>query len=137
VRIRVDHSGSRWTIDFSNLQTHARNFFDHDVLGNSNIFFPLSIERARIHGWESALHSPRIKKRVERVDLYLTYSNQMAEGAGIVTGGLLSDPLGSCVTAAVSVISITISATPSARAFTPCSPIAFRRRLIFPTAPVS
>jgi outer membrane receptor protein involved in Fe transport len=78
-----------WTIDFSNFQTHARNFFDHDVLGNSNIFFPLSIERARIHGWESTLHSPRIRKRLE---LYLTYSNQQAEGAGVVTGGLLSDP---------------------------------------------
>src|SRR5229473_7326322 len=78
-----------WTIDFSNFQTHARNFFDHDVLGNSNIFFPLSIERARIHGWESTLHSPRIRKRL---DLYLTYSNQQVEGAGVVTGGLLSDP---------------------------------------------
>lgn len=78
-----------WTVDFSNFQTHARNFFDHDVLGNSNIFFPLTIERARIHGWESTLHSPRIYKRVE---LYLTYSNQQAEGAGIITGGLLSNP---------------------------------------------
>ena len=78
-----------WTLDFSNFQTHARNFFDHDVLGNSNIFLPLTIERARVHGWESTLHSPRIKKRLE---VYLTYSNQMAEGAGVVTGGLLSDP---------------------------------------------
>jgi hypothetical protein len=78
-----------WTLDFSNFQTHARNFFDHDVLGNSNIFFPLTIERARIHGWESTLRSPRIKKRL---DVYLTYSNQMVEGAGVVTGGLLSDP---------------------------------------------
>jgi outer membrane cobalamin receptor len=78
-----------WTLDFSNFQTHARNFFDHDVLGNSNIFFPLTIERARIHGWESTLRSPRIKKRF---DVYLTYSNQMVEGAGVVTGGLLSDP---------------------------------------------
>jgi outer membrane cobalamin receptor len=77
-----------WTVDFSNFQTHARNFFDHDVLGNSNIFFPLTIERARIHGWESTLRSPKISKRF---DIYLTYSNQMVEGAGIVTGGLLAD----------------------------------------------
>ena len=27
-----------------------RNFFDHDILGNSNIFFPLTIDRARIRG---------------------------------------------------------------------------------------
>ncbi len=78
-----------WTTDFTNFQTHARNFFDHDVLGNSNIFFPLTIERARIHGWESTVHSPRVKKVL---DVYLTYSNQMVEGGGVITGGLLSDP---------------------------------------------
>jgi outer membrane receptor protein involved in Fe transport len=78
-----------WSVDFANFQTHARNFFDHDVLGNSNIFFPLAIERARIHGWESTVHSPRIKKLL---DVYLTYSNQMVEGGGVITGGLLSSP---------------------------------------------
>lgn len=78
-----------WTFDFSNFQTHALNFFDHDALGNSNIFLPLTIERARIHGWETTVRSPRIAKRF---DVYLTYSNQSVEGAGVVTGGLLSDP---------------------------------------------
>jgi outer membrane receptor protein involved in Fe transport len=77
-----------WTFDFSNFQTHARNFFDHDVLGNSNIFFPVTIERARIHGWESTVRSPRIAKLF---DVYLTYSNQMIEGSGAVTGGLLAE----------------------------------------------
>src|SRR5262249_41056903 len=77
-----------WTFDFSNFQTHAINFFDHDVLGNSNIFFPVTIERARIHGWESTVRSPRIAKRF---DVYLAYSNQMVEGAGVVTGGLLAE----------------------------------------------
>ena len=78
-----------WTFDFSNFQTHAKNFFDHDALGNSNIFFPLTLERARIHGWESTVRSPRIKKRF---DVYLTYSNQTVEGSGVVTGGLLAEP---------------------------------------------
>ncbi len=78
-----------WTLDFSNFQTHARNFLDHDVVGNSNIFFPLAIERARIHGWESTVRSPKIAKLL---DVYLTYSNQQAEGGGVVTGGLLSNP---------------------------------------------
>ena len=77
-----------WTFDFSNFQTHARNFFDHDVLGNSNIFFPVTLERARIHGWESTARSPRIAKLF---DVYLTYSNQMIEGSGAVTGGLLAE----------------------------------------------
>lgn len=77
-----------WTFDFSNFQTHALNFFDHDALGNSNIFFPLTLERARIHGWETTVRSPKIAKQL---DVYLTYSNQTVQGAGVVTGGLLSD----------------------------------------------
>ncbi|GAC1633529.1 MAG: hypothetical protein NVS9B14_08420 [Candidatus Acidiferrum sp.] len=78
-----------WTFDFSNFQTHALNFFDHDALGSSNIFLPLTIERARIHGWEATARSPKI---AQRFDVYLTYSNQMVEGAGVITGGLVSDP---------------------------------------------
>jgi len=78
-----------WTLDFSNFQTHALNFFDHDALGNSNIFLPLTIERARIHGWESTVRSPRIAKRF---DVYVTYSNLMVEGSGVVTGGLIAEP---------------------------------------------
>jgi len=32
-----------WDIDAGYFHTAARNFFDHDALGNSNIFFPLTI----------------------------------------------------------------------------------------------
>src|SRR5262249_23178114 len=78
-----------WTFDFSNFQTHAVNFFDHDALGSSNIFLPLTIERARIRGWEAAARSPKIAKRL---DVYVTYSNQSIQGAGVITGGLMSDP---------------------------------------------
>ena len=78
-----------WSLDFSNFQTHALNFFDHDALGSSNIFLPLTIERARIHGWETTVRSPRIAKRF---DVFLSYSNQMIEGAGVITGGLISNP---------------------------------------------
>lgn len=74
-----------WTFDVANFRTAARNFFDHDVLGNSNIFFPLTIDRARIRGWETTVNSPRIAKRVQ---VHLAYSHQYAEGAGAVTGGL-------------------------------------------------
>src|SRR5581483_7848366 len=55
---------------------------------NSNIFFPLTLERARIHGWEATVRSPKIAKQL---DVYLTYSNQTVQGAGVVTGGLLSE----------------------------------------------
>ncbi|MGC2196450.1 MAG: TonB-dependent receptor [Terriglobales bacterium] len=74
-----------WTLDVANFRTAARNFFDHDVLGNSNIFFPLTIDRARIHGWEATANSPRIARRAQ---FHLAYSHQYGEGAGAVTGGL-------------------------------------------------
>jgi outer membrane receptor protein involved in Fe transport len=74
-----------WTFDVTNFRTAAKNFFDHDVLGNSNIFFPLTIDRARIRGWEATANSPRIAGRAQ---FHLAYSHQYAEGAGAVTGGL-------------------------------------------------
>jgi hypothetical protein len=74
-----------WTLDGANFRTAAKNFFDHDVLGNSNIFFPLTLERARIHGWEATLRSPRF---FHRLNYHLAYSHQFAQGQGGVTGGL-------------------------------------------------
>ena len=74
-----------WVFDVSNFRTGAKNFFDHDVLGNSNIFFPLTIDRARIRGWEATAASPRIAGRAQ---FHAVYSHQYAEGAGGVTGGL-------------------------------------------------
>jgi outer membrane receptor protein involved in Fe transport len=74
-----------WTADFAYFRTAARNFFDHDVLGNSNIFFPLTIDRARIRGFESTVRSPRVMNRAQ---VYVTYSNQTAQGGGAITGGL-------------------------------------------------
>jgi outer membrane receptor protein involved in Fe transport len=79
---------ARWTFDVSNFRTTARNFFDHDVLGNSNIFFPLTLERARIRGWEATANSPMIARRAQ---FHLAYSHQYAEWNGGVTGGLISD----------------------------------------------
>ena len=74
-----------WTLDLANFRTGARNFFDHDVLGNSNIFFPLTLEHARIRGWEATMKSPSIGKRAQ---FHLAYSHQYAQWNGGVTGGL-------------------------------------------------
>jgi hypothetical protein len=74
-----------WVFNISNFRTGAKNFFDHGVLGNSNIFFPLTIDRARIRGWEATAASPRIAGRAQ---FHAVYSHQYAEGAGGVTGGL-------------------------------------------------
>jgi outer membrane receptor protein involved in Fe transport len=74
-----------WVFDVDNFRTGAKNFFDHDVLGNSNIFFPLTIARARIRGWEASAKSPTI---ADFARFHLAYSHQYAEGAGAVSGGL-------------------------------------------------
>ncbi|MBI3644984.1 MAG: TonB-dependent receptor [Acidobacteriales bacterium] len=84
-----------WTFDVANFRTGARNFFDHDALGNSNIFFPLTLEHARIRGWEVSASSPRL---ANRVSWRLVYSHQYAQWNGGITGGLTTgdsceDPL--------------------------------------------
>ena len=74
-----------WLFDITNFRTNARNFFDHDVLENSNIFFPLTIASARIHGWEGTIRSPKIRGAAQ---FHFVYSYQFAQGRGGVTGGL-------------------------------------------------
>ncbi|HEV2495267.1 MAG TPA: TonB-dependent receptor [Terriglobia bacterium] len=74
-----------WVLDADTFRTHARNFFDHDEIGNSNIFLPLTIQGARIFGWEAKAHSPRFFGRAQ---LDVAFSHQHAEGFGAVTGGL-------------------------------------------------
>ena len=80
-----------WTLDADNFLTRAKNFFDHNSLNNSNVFFPVDVQGARISGWELTLRSPRIQNRAQ---IYLTYSNQLALGFGCVIGGLI----GPCAT---------------------------------------
>jgi outer membrane receptor protein involved in Fe transport len=82
-----------WTVDTDYFHTGVKNFFDHNALGNSNIFFPLTIERARIRAFELSLRSPILRRRGQ---VYLAYSRQKAEGQGVVTGGLtdFSPPAG-------------------------------------------
>jgi outer membrane receptor for ferrienterochelin and colicin len=74
-----------WTFDANNFRLHAKNYFDHNAIGNSNVFYPLSIAGARIWGTELTLRSPRLFHRGEVV---VVYSHQHAEGQGAVTGGL-------------------------------------------------
>jgi outer membrane cobalamin receptor len=74
-----------WTLDASNFLTRAVNFFDHNNFNNSDLFFPITIQGARINGWELTLRSPRIRQRAQ---VYLTYSNQLALAFGNINGGL-------------------------------------------------
>jgi outer membrane cobalamin receptor len=74
-----------WNFDIAAFRTNARNFFDHDALGNSSIFLPLTIDRVYIRGAELSAHSPVI---ADKVRLHLAYSHQKVEGRGGVTGGM-------------------------------------------------
>ena len=74
-----------WIFDADNFKTNVRNFFDHSNIGASNIFFPITVSKAMIRGWEATLRSPRFAHRAQ---VHLAYSNQIAEGSGNLTGGL-------------------------------------------------
>jgi TonB dependent receptor/Carboxypeptidase regulatory-like domain/TonB-dependent Receptor Plug Domain len=74
-----------WVLDADTFKTDVANFLDHNNIGASNIFFPLTDTRALIRGWELTLRSPRIAHRGQ---VHLAYSNQIAEGGGVITGGL-------------------------------------------------
>jgi len=73
-----------WAIDTGYFRTNARNFFDHDAIGNSNIFLPLTIDRARIRGFEATLRSPQRQP----LQAHVAFSHQFVEGRGGITGGL-------------------------------------------------
>jgi outer membrane receptor protein involved in Fe transport len=75
-----------WTLDADNFLTRATNFFDHNALNSSNVFFPVDVQAARINGWELTLRSARLRNRAQ---VYLTYSNQLALGRGCIVGGLI------------------------------------------------
>jgi len=74
-----------WALDVNNYHQRARNYFDHNAIGNSNIFFPLTIDGARLYGWEVTIRSPKIARRGE---VYFTYAHAHAEGTGAISGGL-------------------------------------------------
>lgn len=74
-----------WVLDADNFRTNATNFLDHNNIGDSSIFLPVTVSRAVIRGWELTLRSPLIARRAR---VHLAYSNQIAEGNGTITGGL-------------------------------------------------
>jgi len=83
-----------WTVDVDHFHTEAKNFFDHNSIGNSNAFLPLTIDGALIQGNELAIRSPRLWNVGQ---FHLAYSNQTADGFGAINGGLtdFSPPAGS------------------------------------------
>jgi outer membrane receptor protein involved in Fe transport len=101
-----------WSLDVDNFHTSARNFLDHDVIGNSGIFIPLTDLGAIISGTEITLRSPRL---FHMAQWRVAYSNQIGQGIGPITGGLLeSAPTGNFLldhdqrNTATSVLSLTL-----------------------------
>jgi outer membrane receptor protein involved in Fe transport len=74
-----------WAFEVNNYHQRATNYFDHNAIGNSNVFYPLTIDNARLYGWELTIRSPRIAHRGE---VYLSYAHAHAEGSGAISGGL-------------------------------------------------
>jgi outer membrane receptor protein involved in Fe transport len=77
-----------WMMDVDNYHTNARNFLDHDEVGNSDIFIPLTELAALISGTEVSLRSPELWGRVQ---WRVAYANAIGKGLGPITGGLIED----------------------------------------------
>ncbi|MBV8812245.1 MAG: TonB-dependent receptor [Acidobacteriaceae bacterium] len=77
-----------WSLEADNFHTSARNFLDHDAIGNAGVFVPLTDLGAIISGTEVAVRSPRLFNMAQ---LRIAYSNQIAQGVGPVTGGLIEE----------------------------------------------
>jgi outer membrane cobalamin receptor len=79
-----------WLLDADTFKTRVNNFLDHSNIGNSSIYFPVTIDGALIRAWELTLRSPRLWRFGQA---HLAYSNQIAEQRGAITGGLICAPV--------------------------------------------
>jgi TonB dependent receptor/Carboxypeptidase regulatory-like domain/TonB-dependent Receptor Plug Domain len=79
-----------WVLDVDTFKTRVNNFLDHSNVGDSSIYFPVTIDGALIRAWELSLRSPRLWHFGQA---HLAYSNQIAEQRGAITGGLICAPI--------------------------------------------
>ncbi len=75
-----------WTIGSDFFVTQSSNFFDHNPLGESDIYLPITDQGALIEGRELTVRSPAFWPYGQ---VHLAYSNQTAECFGAITGGLV------------------------------------------------
>jgi len=75
-----------WNFEIDNYQTDATNWLDHNNVGESNIFWPITWYAAVIQGWDLTLHSPILWHRLQT---HLVYANQIAQASSPITGGLV------------------------------------------------
>jgi Carboxypeptidase regulatory-like domain/TonB dependent receptor/TonB-dependent Receptor Plug Domain len=79
-----------WTLDADNYVTRAENWLDHNNIGESNLFWPITWDAALIQGWELTLRSPALWHRAH---FHLAYANQIAQATAPITGGLICPPM--------------------------------------------
>ena len=75
-----------WTLEADYFVTESTNFFDHNPLGESDIYLPITDQGALIEGRELTVRSPAFWPYGQ---VHLAYSNQTAECYGSITGGLV------------------------------------------------
>ncbi|HTV82007.1 MAG TPA: TonB-dependent receptor [Acidobacteriaceae bacterium] len=75
-----------WLLDADTFETLATNFLDHNNIGESDVFIPITVQGAKINGWELTIRSPELWRYGQA---HLAYSNQLAEQIGPTTGGLI------------------------------------------------
>jgi hypothetical protein len=80
-----------WLLDADTFENRVNNFLDHSNIGDSSIYFPVTVDGALIRAWELTLRSPRLGHFGQA---HLAYSNQIAEQRGPITGGLVCTPIG-------------------------------------------
>jgi TonB dependent receptor-like, beta-barrel/Carboxypeptidase regulatory-like domain len=78
-----------WSIEADYFVTQSSNFFDHNPIGNSDIYLPITDQGALIEGRELTVRSPPLWRYGQ---VHLAYSNQTADAFGALTGGLVSLP---------------------------------------------
>ncbi len=79
-----------WLLDADTFKTRINNFLDHSNIGDSSIYFPVTVDGALVRAWELTLRSPRLWNFGQA---HLAYSNQIAEQRGNITGGLICAPI--------------------------------------------
>jgi hypothetical protein len=75
-----------WNLSADNYETRAENWLDHNNIGDSNLFWPITWQYALIQGWELTLRSPNLWHRSQ---FHLAYANQIAQATSPITGGLV------------------------------------------------
>jgi hypothetical protein len=86
--VQIPYRG--WLLDADTFKTRVNNFLDHSNIGESSIYYPVTVDGALVRAWELTLRSPRLWHFGQA---HLAYSNQIAEQRGAITGGLVCYPV--------------------------------------------